>query len=286
MGLLRTKMKISRRKFLKLTAATVVGSVAVPTGGFSYAHYIEPHWVDVERVTLKLPRLQKEFSGFRLAQLSDIHLDTWTGEGHTRLAEAIDLINHEKPDAVAITGDFVSSVVLRDELVQQLSRLEPLTVAVLGNHDYWTNPVAIRQVLADSGIVEVGNDVYTLQKGDAMLHLCGVDDVWENKHRLEVVLEKLPNEGAAILLAHEPDFADTSAATERFDLQLSGHSHGGQVRLPLFGAPILPTLGQKYPCGQYQVGSMIQYTNRGLGMVFPTVRFNCRPEITILTLTT
>jgi predicted MPP superfamily phosphohydrolase len=98
------------------------------------------------------------------------------------------------------------------------------------------------------------------------------------------VIDQLPADGAALLLAHEPDFADTSAATGRFDLQLSGHSHGGQVRVPLVGAPRLPPLGRKYPIGVYQVGSMLQYTSRGVGMIPPRVRFCCRPEIALLTL--
>ncbi|MBZ0304742.1 MAG: metallophosphoesterase [Anaerolineae bacterium] len=278
---------MSRRKFLKLAAAGLVGAVGVPGVSMGYAHYIEPHWVDVVRVTLKLPRLHPAFARFRLAHISDIHLDTWTGESHQRLQEAVDFINHEQPNAVAITGDFVSGMAaspVTDHLIQELSRLEAFTVAVLGNHDHWTNAAAIRAMLRDSGIIELSNDVYTLEKEGAQLHLAGVDDIWENKHHLETVLEKLPESGAAILLAHEPDFADESAATGRFDVQLSGHSHGGQIRLPLIGAPVLPWLGQKYPSGQYQVGSMIQYTNRGLGMAFPTVRFNCRPEITVLTL--
>jgi predicted MPP superfamily phosphohydrolase len=94
----------------------------------------------------------------------------------------------------------------------------------------------------------------------------------------------LPAEGCAILLAHEPDCADDSAATGRFDLQISGHSHGGQVSLPLIGPPVLPYLAQKYPSGLYQVGQMFQYTNRGVGMTPPYVRLNCRPEITVFTL--
>jgi predicted MPP superfamily phosphohydrolase len=97
------------------------------------------------------------------------------------------------------------------------------------------------------------------------------------------VVARLPAEGAAVLLAHEPDFADRSARSGRFDLQLSGHSHGGQVRL--FNQPLLPVPhGMKYRSGLYRVGKMIQYTNRGLGMGFPPVRINCRPEITVLTL--
>lgn len=98
------------------------------------------------------------------------------------------------------------------------------------------------------------------------------------------LLDQLAAGAGAILLAHEPDFADFSALTGPFALQLSGHSHGGQISLPLLGAPILPPFGRKYPRGRYQVGEMIQYTNRGLGMVQPYGRFNCRPEITLFIL--
>lgn len=98
------------------------------------------------------------------------------------------------------------------------------------------------------------------------------------------LLDQLAAGAGAILLAHEPDFADLSAPTGRFALQLSGHSHGGQISLPLLGAPILPPFGRRYPRGRYQVGEMIQYNNRGLGMVQPSRRFNCRPEITLFTL--
>lgn len=116
-----------------------------------------------------------------------------------------------------------------------------------------------------------------------MLHFAGVDDVMEGRSRLDLVLQELPEDGTAILLAHEPDFADVSAATGRFDLQLSGHSHGGQVRLPLLGAPYLPPFSQRYASGLYEVGDMWQYTNRGIGFVDARLRFLCRPEITVLT---
>ena len=85
-------------------------------------------------------------------------------------------------------------------------------------------------------------------------------------------------------MAHEPDFADKSSVVNRFDLQISGHSHGGQVVIPFFGPPVLPRHGRKYPSGLYKVGGMYQYTNRGIGMVFPYVRFLCRPEVTLFTL--
>jgi uncharacterized protein len=155
---------------------------------------------------------------------------------------------------------------------------------VLGNHDYENDTKAIIQVLAQSSIFHLGNAVYTLQRGSAMLHIAGVDDVGMGKDRLDLVLKQLPNNGAAILLAHEPDFADTSAATKRFDLQLSGHTHGGQIRLPFVKPLVLPPWGQKYYLGRYQVGEMIQYTNRGVGMTGLHLRFGARPEITVFTL--
>ena len=109
-----------------------------------------------------------------------------------------------------------------------------------------------------------------------------MDDHWVGADRLDLVLERLVPNAPAILLAHEPDFADSSAATGRFALQLSGHSHGGQISLPGLGPPLLPFLGQRYPRGRYQVGSMVQYTNRGVGMIRPYGRLNCRPEITLI----
>jgi predicted MPP superfamily phosphohydrolase len=130
----------------------------------------------------------------------------------------------------------------------------------------------------------VSNGFRTLRRGDDTLHLAGVDDLFARQARLHEVLTKLPVEGATILLAHEPDFADASASTGRFDLQLSGHSHGGQVRLPFIGAPYLPPYGRRYPCGLYELDGMLLYTNKGLGMFPPHVRFLCRPEITVFTL--
>ena len=192
-----------------------------------------------------------------------------------------------------ITGDFligrdvgkISDEDL-DGLKTELSRLAASfpTFAVLGNHDYWTDAQTVRNLLKASGITDLTNAVFTLQREEAKLHICGVDDVWEGDVHLEKVIAQLSDDSAAILLAHEPDFADTSAATARFDLQLSGHTHGGQVVLPLLGAPILPYLERKYPMGLYKVEKMFQYTNRGVGMARLPIRMNCPPEITVFIL--
>jgi predicted MPP superfamily phosphohydrolase len=275
---------------LKIAGVSAVGTAATGGGAYAYAQKVEPGWVEVRPVSLRLPRLAAEFDGYRIAQISDIHMDdAWMHED--RLTEIVGQVNEQRPDLVVMTGDFVTHDWLRTYapgLVAALSKLSASdgVMAILGNHDHWVDANGVHQVIRDAGMIDLSNAVHTLHRGESMLHIAGVDDFWERKSRLDLVLNQLPESGAAVLLAHEPDFADQSAASGRFDLQLSGHSHGGQVVVPMVGPLVLPYLGQKYPSGLYKVGSMLQYTNRGLGMVKPQFRFNCRPEITVFTLQT
>ncbi len=278
--------KMSRRNFLK-TGAVAVGASALGGGSWAYARNYEPDDVEVVNQNLTLPHLAAAFNGYRLLQISDIHTDNWmNGE---RLADRMRLIQAQSPDLMVITGDFVTRRLLRNHLPELAAGLKTLkardgVLAVLGNHDHWADANVIRGMLQQVGVIDIGNDVFPVRRGDSSLYIAGVDDVYVQMDRLGDVLDKLPGRDAAILLAHEPDFADTGAAAGRFDLQLSGHSHGGQIVLPQIAPPILPDLGKKYPSGLYRVGDMIQYTNRGLGMLSPQVRFNCRPEITLFTL--
>ncbi len=282
------KQRFTRRDFLKLVGRLALGVAAVEVGSI-YAALVEPSWFEVTQIQLKLPRLPAAFSGFRLAQISDLHLGGWmTME---KLQPALDLLYAQNPDAVAITGDFVEDIprpttYQLDTVGEALSNLAQrfTTFAVLGNHDYWTDAKMVKQLLQVTGIRELRNDVFPIEKAGQKLYMCGVDDIWEKHNDLKAVTDQLTMQDCAILMAHEPDFADQSTATGLFDLQISGHSHGGQISIPFFGPPLLPWLGQKYHTGLYQVENMIQYTNRGLGMIRPAIRFNCRPEITIFTL--
>lgn len=280
------KFSLTRRHFLKLTTRTILVGFLSGIAGFEYSFAIEPNWIKVENLGLTLPNLPKTFHGIRLVQISDIHFDDWMTTA--KFGEIVDRVNALQADILAITGDFVTGDQKHreKEIVKQLSRLDAgqARVAVLGNHDHWTDPNFIHHLIAQSSISDLTNEIFTLEKDGQHLHLCGVDDYWERQDRLDLVLNKLPAEGSAVLLVHEPDYADISAPTARFDLQLSGHSHGGQVILPFFGPPIVPRYSNKYPVGLYQVGGMLLYTNRGLGMIQPRLRFNCRPEITVFTL--
>lgn len=252
--------------------------------------YLKPEFnaddFQLEHVEVDIPSLSQLFDDYRIVNISDIHLGQWLTPKH--LEGVVDMVNEQKPDMVAITGDFVSYILddVAEDLESSLKELKPneLTVAILGNHDHWLGADKIRKILRDCDIVDVSNDVYTVKREEAQLHIAGVDSVMLNKHRLDLVMEKLPDEGPAILLAHEPDFADISSTTGRFSLQISGHSHGGQFVIPGLGTIVRGPHFIKYPHGKYQVNNMVQYTSRGLGTNVFWFRINCDPEITIFTL--
>lgn len=265
----------------------VAGAAVVGAGGLVYAREVEPRRLEVVRLDLTLPRLAAAFDGYRIVQIGDLHLDDWAKPA--RLHRIAEMVNAEGPDLIAITGDFASYSARRldtEKLVGALRRLcaPDGVLAILGNHDYLTDVKLIRRCIREAGLTELLNEVVTLGRDGSELHVAGIDDVMEGRSRLDLVLRELPATGAAVLLAHEPDFADVAAATGRFDLQLSGHSHGGQVRVPLLGRAVLPPFSQRYTRGLHRVGGMLAYTNRGLGTVHARLRFGCRPEITSLTL--
>ena len=273
--------------FGKRLGRIAAGAALIGAGGLLYAREVEPRRLEVVRLELTLPRLAAAFDGYRVVQIGDLHLDDWSKPA--RLERISALVNAESPDLIAVTGDFASYSARRldtGSLVGALRRLRAPdgVLAILGNHDYLTDVKLIRRCIREAGLTELLNEVVTLSRGGSRLHFAGIDDVMEGRSRLDLVLRELPGAGAAVLLAHEPDFADVAAATGRFDLQLSGHSHGGQVRIPLLGRAVLPPFSQRYTRGLHRVGGMLVYTNRGLGTVHARLRFGCRPEITALTL--
>src|SRR2546430_6682063 len=277
-------MAMKRRSFLQAAGGLTVGSFLMGSGGVVYAKKVEPSWVDVHVISLQLPRLDTAFRGYRIVQMSDIHAD-YTFMDSARLSELVDLVNGQKPDIIVLTGDFVTDWDSPFEHLQPLQRLRAPdgVFAVLGNHDHWSGVDRLRAQLHSYGMQELNDALHTIHRGSAMLHLLGLDDlwpdssyiapIWTHKDRLMHLVRQLPQEGPVILLVHEPDFADVAASVNRVNLQLSGHSHGGQVRIPLYGVIKVPPLATRYPDGMYTIGQMQLYTNRGLGMVSPQVRF-------------
>lgn len=254
---------------------------------YSYARFVEPSHFDLTEHDLALPRLAPDFDGYTLVHLSDIHFDEVMTTA--RLLRVFERVNAVRPDAIVITGDFVTYSKNFDgaALTACLAKLKARdgVFAVFGNHDLPHHTHALQAVLTRANITVLNNGVVTLRRGDAGLHLAGVDSVFRRRARLDHVLPFLANDShPAILLAHEPDYADVAAATKRFALQLSGHAHAGQIRLPVFTRLGLPEHGTRYIKGLTLVGDMLLYSNRGLGTTSAPLRFNSRPEIAVFRL--
>lgn len=267
-------------KFLKRLAESVIERC-------DWRYRLSAEQLAVERVIIRLPRLPRAFHGFTLVQLSDFHYGALVEP--FSLSAAFDAACALRPDLFVVTGDFVSRLTRTetDWLTRELSRLRaPEGVfAVLGNHDWWEEGDRVAEAVEAAGVRVLRNEHVALQRDGAALYLAGVDDVRAGAHDLPSALRGIPSEACVLLLAHEPYFAEAAARTGRVALQLSGHSHGGQMRVPILEPLVLRLTGHhKYPRGLNRVGEMQVYTNRGLGVVGLPLRYNCPPEVTHLTL--
>ena len=278
-----TTSGISRRTFLKL-GATAVGGVVVGSATYLYLSDESQHPV-VHRVSIPLKGLNPSLEGFTIAQLSDIHLRPYTRPDLVQ--RVVDMTNALTPDVTVATGDFVwtkaeSIFELAPILAQLNARYGVYTV--LGNHDYWEGVEVIKMGLNEARLSPLLNQGVPITVGDGIVWLAGLDDGWSGQPDLDAALNGAPGDSPVILLLHEPDLADWTSLDGRVSLQLSGHSHGGQVRLPGVGALVLPEYGRKYDLGLYNVNGMWLYTNGGIGCISIPVRYNCPPEISLFTL--
>ncbi len=254
---------------------------------FCYAAYIEPYWLKVERVSVRLERLPPQFSGLKIALMSDLHLGKY--DNVRKFKKAVDKAIGLEPDVIVFGGDFVTwlSREAAITLERELCRLKASTgkYAVFGNHDVWYhNDDAISEILFRTDTTLLNNSHVALRRDGATLYLAGVNDVQMRRDDLSFALRGVPADAPIMLVVHEPEFADLASRDGRIILQLSGHSHGGQVRVPGLPAFIVPDLGQKYTDGLYSIGSLALYVTRGVGVVPPPIRLFCRPELTLLTL--
>lgn len=284
-------MSISRRRFLRGTGAVVAAGALVIGAD---AAIFEPNDPKVVNVEVSLRRLPRAFDGFTIAQISDFHYGEMCA---IPIRRAVEILKKLQPDMVALTGDFVTVPMLSNYLRKKqaaesaepcarvLSELHPRAgmFAVLGNHDVDSDHQWITEIIESKGIPVLRNRSLAIEKDGARFWLAGVDDALVGRPDLELALHDVPSGEPVILLAHEPDFADETAR-QPIDLQLSGHSHGGQIWLPVVGAPWLPPLGRLYPRGLRKIGDLTLYTNIGLGTIRLPVRLNCPPEITMLRL--
>lgn len=280
--------KLLRYPWLLLAAATTA-TLAL------YATDYERHNLEVTHHTIKLPRLPKALDGLRIVHLTDLHYRHFAETSYLR--KVVAKVNELAPDLVLLTGDFASKLTFGSrrrsaELSQPEAALLdgihcPHRFAVLGNHDHMVGPRVIARALEAHGFPVLQNRYLPFEHNGAGLWIAGVQSALKGSPDLDAAVPpQLQNShDPVILLAHEPDFADRAAAHGGIDLILSGHSHGGQVRVPFLGAPKLPAMGRKYVQGLYALAGGTQlYVSRGIGAMNLPLRFLCRPEIAVLTL--
>ena len=273
---------LTRRRFLGLSATSAAGLAL-------YAGEVSRHELSVEHHTLHLARLPDAFRGMRIVQVSDFHYADYTEPFFLR--ETVRRINRLKPDMVLLTGDFVSFGPLPISWARRhavgcaaiLREIEcPLRYASLGNHDYVVGAEYVAGPLRENGIPVLMNSSLALERGQQRIWLAGLGSACTGNADLNAIPRASAGE-PVLLMAHEPDILP-DVAKHNVALMLSGHTHGGQVRLPFLPAFILPPLGELYVEGLFRLGPTQLYVNRGIGAVGLPFRLWCPPEITVITL--
>ncbi len=284
--------KISRRTFLKRAFGTLFTLIAAGTGGYYYAREIEPKLLEINRQSITHSLIPRGFDQFKIVQFSDTHLGfQYSIEQFKKLIERI---NQLEPDIVLFTGDLIdqpNKYEKRGEIAPILQNLQaPFgKFAVYGNHDHGGYGTDIyRDIIEDCGFILLQNDSREIRLlDDSAIHICGLDDALLGQPDLGQATNELSAATFNILLSHEPDIA-LQAAGYNIHLQLSGHSHGGQVKIPFIGALYTPPFSDIYHEGLYKIENTIPlllYVNRGLGTTRLPFRFLSKPEITLFTLT-
>jgi uncharacterized protein len=292
--------RISRRKFLKrfMIGASGAGACAAVGG------WIGAHRVEVTRTRIPIAGLPAPLEGFTIAQLSDFHHSLVVSAEY--LANCVELANREKPDLIALTGDFITGPPNQEEnsyawlgmsvpqidhylekCVEVLSGLHaPHGVfAVMGNHDGWFDIDKVAGAIGQTDWRLLRDEHQVVDIGGAGLQVVGLRDLMCESIDLDRAFRGVDASHPTVVLMHNPDlFAEV--AVRRPDLILAGHTHGGQVSLPFIGPPIVPSrFGARYASGLFRLGSARMYVNRGLGTILPPIRFRASPEISIFTLT-
>jgi predicted MPP superfamily phosphohydrolase len=278
---------MDRRKILKVAGLTALGSVAT---GMVYP-FLEAKWCRVVRRTIALPNLPPPFRGTTVALLADVHHGPFVPLAYIR--HVVAMTNALKPDIVALAGDFVhrhDSYIA--PAIDELGNLKGALgqFAVRGNHDNQDyhgmrnfRPLS-RAALAEARIPDLYNTGAWLERSGARMRICGIGDLWTDHQDLETALGDATENDAVLLLSHNPDFVETIRDC-RVGLVLSGHTHGGQIVVPGYGAPVVPSrYGQKYLYGLVDGPCCPVFVTRGVGTVTPPVRFLCRPEVVLITL--
>ncbi|MEJ7761194.1 MAG: metallophosphoesterase [Thermomicrobiales bacterium] len=268
-------------------ATAVAGIAAVIGVTLAWrGRHVTPYRPRLERLDVPVPADHTALAGMRIAFVTDTHMSPFFSQANLR--DAIAPLRQERLDLVLLGGDYAS------ETVRYIDRAMPVLdelagwarlgiFGVLGNHDEQLGSHKVIGAFDAHAIPLLRNEARAIPFGGSTLWLVGIDDALVNHHDPDAAFRDVPPGAASLALWHEPDWAEEAAGRGAF-LQLSGHTHGGQIRLPGKGALALPPGGRRYEMGSYQIGPMTLYVSRGAGTYRPPLRFRCPPEITLITL--
>lgn len=281
--------RLSRRQLLRRCFG--IGAFAAASG--VYGREIEPFWVDWHDVPMPIRNLPKSFDGFRITQLTDLHTGDEVPMSYLR--DVVEKVKQAKPDLVVVTGDLVNhslnAVGPVSELLAELpARASIPVIASLGNHDYDISSVsagytgiptriadALESRLKHLNVTLLRNRAISLNHPDGRLWFAGLEDLWSGRFCPQVAFSGVDANAPIIALSHNPD---TAMELDTYGVQwtLSGHTHGGQVRVPGFGALIVNVQTREFQQGHFKLPHGNLYVSRGVGYV-KQVRVFCRPEV-------
>jgi hypothetical protein len=239
--------------------------------------------IEVTRHEVFIDDLPEAFDGYRIAFLTDTHVAGFVRRAFYR--EVVDQVNRFDPDLVLLGGDFVTwrrhIPLMADVLLTDLSARDGV-LAILGNHDFWANADDVKAVMSARGVEFIINRSHTIRRGGSELPVVGIDEVYRGTPDVHAAFASV-KPGPCLGVTHHPDAIDILDG-RRIDLLVCGHTHGGQIRFPFFGAVVVPSRHEsRYASGFHRVGGVLMYVSRGIGAI-PPIRILCRPEVATFTL--
>ncbi len=275
-----------RRTFLKRLSQLTLAPLAVGGSAYGYGSFLERHRIEVESKDVYIPLGEKGPKTLRAVLLSDFHFDPLYETDYVE--ECIRRANELHADVAFFTGDFITGHSRRiDDLAQILGRIQSPcgAFACLGNHDYADGANVIVQALKKQGVETLQNQHTRVKCRNSEIVVAGLQSAWSSRPNWSETSRGMGANDRAIVLVHEPDFVKNLHADKRAALQLSGHTHGGQICLPGLGPLRLPPWGKNYTAGLFDVNGMALYVTRGIGTMHLPLRLFCPPEITCLNIT-
>lgn len=275
---------MKRARLVSIVLALIAASLGL------WAFFFEPASLTTTKHDLNIPHWSADLSGMRVAVLADLHVGS-PYNGIAKLREIVELTNSERPDLMLIPGDLViqgvfgGSFVSPEDAAKVLAGLKaPLGVwATMGNHDYWLDANRVVSALEKEKIGVLQDEAVRIQRGSSTFWLVGISDFWEGPHDVKKAMNQVKDDAPVLMFTHNPDIFPT--LTNRFSLLIAGHTHGGQVHLPLLGRPIVPSkFGERFAVGHVVEDGRHLFVSTGVGTSIFPVRFRVPPEVTVLEL--